>query len=185
MTDRPTRTLGVTHPEWDDGPRRARSRKITYAVGSIVLTLLVASAVFDQLTEVDIWGVSGDRVRAAEDGYVLEVKYPSVTRPAIASPFEIFVTKEGGFGGPVDIAIDPEFLEMWDYQAFYPEPSGWRADPDMVVMTVEPTDLNVLRVFFDARIQPAQQSGVDAWVAVLDGAGDVIVRVDFSTRVLP
>lgn len=154
-------------------------------ITSIVLAFIVVSAAVDAFTPVELWGVSAGRVRDAEDGYVLEVKYPDVTRPAIATPFEIFVEKADGFGGPVDIAIDPQFLEMWDYQAFYPEPTGWRADPTRVVMTVEPTDSTVLRVFFDARIQPAQQSGVDGWVAVLDGAGDVIVRVDFSTRVLP
>ena len=38
---------------------------------------------------------------------------------------------------------------------------------------------------YDARIEPAAQSGRDGTVAVLDEDDGVLVQLDFTTRVLP
>jgi hypothetical protein len=181
----PTSTLGVTHAERDDGPRRIRSRRISYGVTTLALALLVTSAVVDNASEVDIWGVSTDHVDAAGDGYELDVRYATVTRPAMATPFDILIHRDGGFSGPVDVAVAPELLEIWDFQALYPAPSSEVATPDEVIFTFDPPDGEDLRIFLDARVQPAQQSGVTAFVAVLDGGGDRVVAVEFHIAVRP
>lgn len=185
MAEYPTATSGVVHPEHDDGPRRVLVRRIAYGVTSLLLTALVVSAILDAATEVDIWGVADDRVRAIGDGYVLEVEYAPVTRAALATPFAIVVRHPGGFDGPIDLAITSEYLEMWDFQALYPDPSGVVGDAERVVMTFDPPEGDVIRIFLDARIQPAQQSGRNGSVALLDELGAVVASVEFHTRVMP
>ena len=180
-----TRTFGVTHPDRGEGPHVVRTRRITYSLATALLVLLVASGVVDAATELDVWGVSSDTVEATGEGYALEVEYPTVTRPALATPFAIVVRHPGGFDGPVDLAIRSEWLGMWDYQALFPEPSEVTGEPGRVIMSFEPPDGDVLRIFLDARIQPAQQSGTDGSVTLLDDRGDDVVTVDFHTRVMP
>lgn len=156
-----------------------------YVVTAALLTMLVASAVVDRATEIDVWGVSADTATSRGGGYELEVRYPTVSRPALSTPFDIVVRRAGGFDGPVDVAVDADWFEMWDYQALQPNPSESTGDRTQLVFTFDPPDGDVLRVFFDGRIQPSQQSGTDGWVAILDDAGDVVTRVSFSTTVLP
>jgi hypothetical protein len=180
-----TGTLDVTHPERDSGPMRVSARRLAYVVTTMLLCAIVGSAVLDGASEIDVWGESAETVADTGNGYVLEVRYPNVTRPALASPFDIVVRHRGGFDGPVEIAIDPDWIEIWDYQALYPEPSEATGEPGRLLLTFEPPDGEVLRIFFDARIQPAQQSARDGWVEVLDDSGDVAARVEFTTRVLP
>lgn len=184
-SDYPTSTIVVVHPDRDDGPGRMRIHRVTYALSTVLLTLLVASAVLDNATEVDIWGESSDVATARGDGYVLEVQYPTVSRPAIATPFAIVVRHPDGFDGPIDLAIRAEWLEMWDFQALYPDPSATTGDGERVVMSFDPPEGDVLRVFLDARIQPSQQAGRDGWVTLLDEFGRAVATVDFHTRVMP
>jgi hypothetical protein len=174
----------LTHPTRDEGPDRVRNRRITYVVGSLVLTAIVVLAVTDYLGWTRMWGVSSGRVSSTGDGYQLTVRYPDVTRPALASPFQITVEHAGGFDGPVDIAVSTDFLEMWDANAWYPDPSSSHADDEQVVMEFDPPSGDVLVVTFDARIQPSQQSGHDGEVAVLEDDAPV-ASVRFHTRVLP
>lgn len=184
MTAFPTETLGATHPERDDGPRRFRNHRLTIAAFRLFLVLLVGSAVLDTATEVDVWGPSTDTVRASGGGYELSVRYPTVSRPALATPFDIVVRREGGFNGPVDIAIDPNWFEMWDFQALNPSPSEETAEPTRLIWTFEPPDGEVLRIFFDGRIQPAEQSGRGGYVAVLDD-GVAVAQVTFTSAIRP
>jgi hypothetical protein len=184
--DAQTRTDAVVHVDRDEGPVRLRNRRITYVVAVVVFTCVVGSAVIDSFTEIDVWGGESTDVAVASGGGVeLRVRYATVSRPALATPFDIFVRDEDGFDGPIHIAVAPAYVEMWDFQAWYPDPSESTATPDQIVYTFEPPDGTELRVFLDARIQPAEQSGRDGWVAVLDGDGARLARVDFSTRVLP
>ena len=185
MAEYPTRTTDVVHPDDPRSQRRVRVRRLAYGTTSLLLTALILSAVVDAATEIDVWGVADDRVTATGDGYELDVEYPTVTRPALATPFSIVVRHDGGFDGPVDLAIAGEWLEMWDFQALYPEPSEMTGDPERVVMSFDPPDGDVLRIFLDARIQPAQQSGRDGSVALLDELGNEVASVEFHTRVMP
>ncbi len=184
MTAYPTDTLGATHPDRDEGARRYRNHRWTYAVFRVFLVVLVGSAVLDTASEVDVWGPATDTVRASGGGYELAVRYPTVSRPALATPFDIVVRREGGFSGPLDIAIDPNWFEMWDFQSLNPHPSEETADPTRLIWTFEPPDGEVLRIFFDGRIQPAEQSGRSGYVAVLDD-GVAVAQVTFTSAVRP
>jgi hypothetical protein len=180
-----TETHGVVHPDRGDGPGYVARRRAGYLAFAAALTAVVGSAIVDGASEIDVWGVSSDRVTASGGGYDLEVTYPTVSRPALATPFAIVVHSDEGFSGEIDIALDPAWWEMWDYQALNPEPTASTGEPGRLVLTFDTPDGEDLRIFFDGRIQPAQQSGRSGWVAVLDGRGNVAVQVDFETAVRP
>lgn len=182
----PTRTDGVTHPHSDEGRPHLRRRRATYVVTAVLLGGLVASAVVDQLTEVDVWGVSTDRRAAAGGGYELEVRYPTVTRPGLGTPLAFTVTATAGtFDGPVTVAVDAGWVELLDLNSVLPEPGGWTRDTERLVLTFDPPDGGVLDVSLDARAEPALQPGTGGSVAVLDPSGATAVEVAFSTVVLP
>jgi hypothetical protein len=174
----------LTHPARDDGPKQMRVRRVSYLVGTILFTAIVATAVTDRLGWTEATGVSAHTASAAHDGYDLEVRYPAVTRPAVASPFDIRVEHDGGFDEPIQIAVSWPWLEMWDENSWYPAPSSAYGDDGQYVMEFDPPPGDVLRVIYDARIQPTQQSGRDGFVSVLED--DIaVVTVPFHTRVMP
>lgn len=161
-----------------------RTRRIGYAAGAVTLTLLVAVAIAEMSGRVDAFGPGSAVVEESGGGYDLAVRYPTVTRGALATPFDIRIERAGGFDGPVEVALDWDWLEMWDENAFYPTPSSSWADEERLVMEFDPPDGEVLRIIYDARIQPSLQLGRDGSVAVLDD-GATVVAVDFHTKVRP
>lgn len=180
-----TRTDVITHPDRGDGPARVRNRRITYTTAALLLTALVVSALIDGFWEIRLWGPGSEWERDVGGGYELAVRYPTVSRPALATPFDVVIERPGGFTGPVDVAIASDWLEMWDFQSLYPSPTEETATPAAVIFTFDPPDGDVLRVFLDARIQPPQQSGADGFVAVLDDDGQPVAEVDFETEIRP
>ncbi len=179
MADRsPTSTL----PE---GPSTLTKRRAGYAITTAVLALVVLAAAADALPSVAILGVDSATTRASAAGIDLEVTYGEVTRPALATPFDIEVHQTGGFDGPVRVAVDQEYLRMWDENGLVPAPSAETVMGPWVVWEFDPPVGDVLRVTYDARIEPAAQEGRSGAVAVLDGDDRVITRVDFTTRVWP
>jgi hypothetical protein len=174
----PTSTL----PE---GPSTLRQRRIGYALTTIVLAAVIAAAVIDAIPSVAILGVDSQTTRASADGIDLAVTYGEVSRPALATPFDIEVHQEGGFDGPIRIAVDQEYLRMWDENGLVPAPSAETVMGPWVVWELDPPIGDTLLVSYDARIEPAAQEGRGGAVAVLDADDQVIVRVDFETRLWP
>ena len=169
----------------DDGTdAEIRRRRRRYGLTTAALSLLMALGVVDALGWIDAYGVDDDVVSAEGGGYELRVRYPSVSRPALASPFEIVVTRPEGFDVPVEVAVDRAYLEMWDENGLVPAPSTERSTGRWVVWEFEPPDGTTLTIWYDARIEPAVQSGRPGAVAVLDG-DEHVVAVEFDTRVLP
>lgn len=100
-----TDTTAVVHPDTDEGRSRLRNRRASSWLTFGLLLAVIASAAVDAISGVDIWGVDDERVTAtAASGAELVVRYPTVTRPALASPFEIVVERPGGFDGDVETA---------------------------------------------------------------------------------
>jgi hypothetical protein len=163
-----------------------RVRRLELAVGSVLLAGIVGLATADGVGVVELVGVDTATATASADGVTLAVRHPTVTRPALASPFEIVVTQEGGFGGgSVEVAVAVDYLTLWDLNGLYPQPDSETADGDRVLWTFEPPDGEQLRVVVDARIEPAAQDGERGRVAVLDEQGGEQVVVDIETRVRP
>lgn len=163
---------------------RRRSRNVT--IGSVVLAGAMAVAVLDGLGAVDAVGVDDVTVSDQRGPVSLEVRYPTVSRPGLASPLELTVRQEGGFDeDTVDVAISADYLLLWDLNGILPAPSAETADADRLIWTFDVLDGEVLTIRYEARIEPARQSGTGGRVAVLDGAGAEVVAVDLYTDIRP
>lgn len=174
-------TVVDLNPETD---RSLRNRRSLYALTTLTLSVVMGLGIVDAFGWFDAYGVDTDTVRAAGGGYTLEVDYPSVSRPALASPFEITVTRVGGFDGPVTVAVSRDYLKLWDENGLVPAPSAETTNGDWVEWEFDPPDVDVLTIYYDARIEPAVQRGRSGSVAVVDD-GRPVVQVEFRTRVRP
>ncbi|MET0728718.1 MAG: hypothetical protein ABWZ76_10530 [Acidimicrobiales bacterium] len=161
-----------------------RRRGLYYGLTTAFLSILMLLAVVGALAPVDTFGVSSERVGADGGGYELDVRYATVTRGGLATPFEIEVRRDDGFDGPVTIAVDRDYIKMWDENGLLPGPSSETTMGESLVWEFDPPIGDSLRFSFDARIEPAIQSGRTGRVAVLEDDAPV-VEVDFRTRVLP
>jgi len=168
-----------------DGPASLTPRRIGYALTTLLLAGLMALVAVDAVGSVAVFGVDSATVRAEGDGIELAVTYGEVSRPALATPFDIEVHQPGGFDGPVRIAVDQEYLRMWDENGLVPAPSAETVMGPWVVWEFDPPIGDTLLVTYDARIEPAAQQGRSGAVAVLDAHDAAIARVDFTTRLWP
>ena len=167
------------------GPSTLTKRRVGYAVTSVFLAGLMAIVALDAFEGNAFLGVDSTTERASADGLDLAVTYGVVSRPALATPFDIEVHRPGGFDGPVRIAVDQEYLRMWDENGLVPAPSAETVMGPWVVWEFDPPIGDTLLVSYDARIEPAAQNGRSGAVAVLDGSDDPIVQIDFTTRIWP
>lgn len=152
---------------------------------ALVLAVIMVIAVLDGVDVIDAVGVDDARVSARADDTTLEVRYPTVSRPALASPFEIIVTRQGGFEGQqIEVAVSTRFLMLWDVNGVIPSPAEESADSENTLWTFDPPDGDTLRIVYEARIEPAAQNGKTGRVAVLDDGAE-LVAVDFETRLRP
>jgi hypothetical protein len=181
---RPTTDQAI-HLDAADTASALRRRRLGYRLTAAVLTALVALAVVDAVAPFGIYGVQTDTVSATGAGITLDVRYGTVSRPALATPFDIEVTSPGGFDGPVTVAVRSTYLAMWDENGLDPSPSAETSDGESTLWTFEPPDGDILAISFDARIEPAAQNGEAGRVAVLDEDGAELAAVEFTTRVLP
>jgi hypothetical protein len=176
-------TFGVTHPGRHEGPRAVMLRRLAYGATSLALIVLAVLAVLDAVAPV--FGVdSAQESDRSTDGALLTVEYPELTRPALASPFAIEITRADGFDAPIEVAISRPWIEQWDENGFAPEPESSTGDPEWVVYEFEPPDGDTLRVFYDARLEPARQESIGGAVQ-LRSSGRPIAEVFFETRVRP
>ena len=175
---------GTNAPGVASTARILRNRRAFYGLTTAILTLIVAVALVGNATELASIGVRSARVGDAAGGYQLDVTYGSTSRAGLATPLVIEVRKEGGFDGPISVAVDHRYMELWDENGFYPTPSSETTMGDWLVWEFDPPTGDVLRFTYDGRISPAVQAGRDGLVAVLEQ--DVpVVSVEFHTRILP
>lgn len=167
--------------------RRVRARRSwLYRMTALALGTVVLAAVVDALGIYPVYGVDSRRIAARGGGYELDVRYATVSRPALATPFDIEVRRPGGFVGPVTVAVSSDYLSMWDENGLDPQPSRETATADLLLWEFEPpTQGDTLAISFDARIEPGAQQGKRGTVSVLDPGGSAFVAVSFRTRLRP
>ena len=159
-------------------------RRLTYAITTVALCLLLGIGVLDGLNLVDAYGPDDDHAVATGGGYELDVRYPTVSRPALATPFQIEVRRPGGFDGPVEVGLTAEYLSMWDENGLDPDPAGATTNGEWLVWEFDPPVGDTLSIDYDARIEPAAQRGEWGRVAVFED-GEPVVEVSFHTDVRP
>lgn len=171
-----------TVPDEATGGRGHRSR--LHLATTAALTLLLVVVGLDGLGLVDAFGPDQRTRTAAGAGYGLEVSAPTVTRPGLATSFEVRVRRDGGFDGPVEVAVSTELLALFDHQRLYPEPSAERTMGDLTVFELEPPTGEVVVLAFDWKAEPSRQRGGSGRVGVVDD-DEVVVHVPVSVRVWP
>ena len=164
----------------EDVPEAGSRRSLLWRrAGVVVLSLLVAAGLF---------GFFGDRLDVAEgdsgDSIHLTVTYPSVTRPGQDVPFEIEVTDPAGLDQEVTLALDADYLDIFETQAWYPAATDETRDGEWLYMTFATEGRTTMVIGFDAYIQPDQVRGREGRVAVVED--DVLGRpVTFKTTLFP
>lgn len=178
MPEGPTR-LPAAAAEVDPARlRRARAVRRGFVAG---LALFVALGTGGFL------GVRSRQVSAAAEGYQLTVRYASVSRPGLATPFTVEVTRSGGFPDGLVVAVTSSYLDGFDENGLDPAPVAEASDGARSIWTFGPSPGDTLAISFDARIEPGVQlTRLRGRVAVLEGrVGRPVVGVDLSTLVLP
>jgi len=166
---------------WDHVRRR---RRMLHRAVSGFLAAIMLIAVLDGADVVDLLGPDERHRTTSGGGFDLDVEYPSITRPALASVFRITVEREGGFDEPVQVAVSRTYLEAWDLNGILPAPAAETAEGRWIIWEFDPPPGDVLTVTYEARIEPGEQDDVPGHVAVMVEE-EPVATVDFVTRVRP
>lgn len=173
MADSATSTL----PEPPDLKRLQRARRVRRIFLS-ALFLFVALGLAGRM------GVRSADVEASADGYLMRVTYAAVTRPGLDTPFAIELRHAGGFSDEVTLAVQSDYLDMFDENGLDPDPSKSSSDDQFVYWTFDAPPGDVLRVSLDAITSPGEQWRRNGTVRLLD-QGRSVVGVSFRTWVMP
>lgn len=130
-------------------------------------------------------GVRSGTASASAGGYELEVTYPRITRSGLAVPFAIRVRHAGGFDGPIEIAQNLDYFDLFDANGAHPEPESTASDGERLVFEfTPPDDGEVFEVRFDTRTGPNVHWGKRGETSVIVN-GRAVVSVDYRTIVAP
>jgi hypothetical protein len=134
------------------------------------------------------YGVRHREVTGVGGGYELTVRFPTVTRPGLASVWSVEVRRTDGaeLEGPVTIATDAAYFELYDENGLDPDPASATSDGERLVWEVEPADgATAVTLDFDARIEPAVQLARKKGETSVLEDGEPVVTVTYTTNVLP
>jgi hypothetical protein len=179
----PLEEVDVQLPESTiDDEQSSRQTRTSVIVRRVVLAffllVLVAGAV-------GLLGVHSTTARSSEGPWTLELEYADLARGGLDVPWEVTVTRQGGFDGPITLAVDGAYFDIYETQAFHPQPSASQRDGSTMFLEFDPPLAGeTFVVAYDAYIQPGSQRGSTATIAVLDGEVQV-APLEFSTRLLP
>lgn len=161
---------------WGRLPRRVRWTR------RVALSLL---AVIVGLGATGLLGVRTATARESADGWTVEVHYPQIARAGLDIAWRVTVRHPGGFDGkPIVLAVSARYFDIFETQAFHPEPAKSTADGDLLYLEFDPPPGEVFAVDYDAYIQPASQIGRSARVQLMD-ADRVRLTVRYRTWLLP
>ncbi|USQ75041.1 hypothetical protein [Ornithinimicrobium cryptoxanthini] len=164
----------------EDVPEAGSRRSLLWRrTGVVALTLLVAGGLL---------GFFGDRQDVVEgdsgESIHLAVTYPSVSRPGQDVPFEIEVTDPAGLDQEVTLALDADYLDIYETQAWYPAATDETRDGEWLYLTFGTEGRTTMVIGFDAYIQPDQVRGREGRVAVVED-GVPGRPVTFKTTLFP
>lgn len=166
-----------TAPEEPDllRSRRARTVRRLFMLGLAAVVGLGAT---------NVLGVRSRSMTVSGGGYELTVTYGQVSRPGLATPWSLEIRHPGGFDGPVHVAVNGRYLDLFDENGLDPDPSSTTATADHVIWEFDPPPGDTLGVSFDARIEPGAQWGRTGETSVLVD-GRPVVTARYKTWLLP
>ncbi len=130
-------------------------------------------------------GVHESTVEKSGDGYLLRVRYAAVARAGLDVPWEVTVTKPGGFSGPIRLAVTGAYFDDFESQGFFPEPAGSTRDAHTLFLTFDPPPGDTFTLSYDAYVQPSSQRGGSAVIAVVGSDHHAVVSAHIDTTLLP
>lgn len=178
------RSEEIAHVEEGEWAHLVGRRKLLHRVVGSMLALVMVLAVLDGIDALNTLGPDEGRVAATGGGFELDVEYPSLTRPALASVFRIAVRRADGFDEPVQVAVAREYLEAWDLNGVLPGPAAETSLGTWIVWEFDPPPGDELLVTYESRIEPGEQTSVPGAVAVLV-EDEPVVEVRFTTVMRP
>jgi hypothetical protein len=147
-------------------------------VGIVIVGLLLL------VGAVGLMGVRTSTVSATgPEGTRVEVTYASISRPGLATPWDVVVERAGGFDGDVVVRTTSAYLASFDENGLDPDPAESTADATDTIWTFDPPDGDTLTVTFDARLEPGVQWRRRGTTTVEVGAERVTVT--YTTWVWP
>jgi hypothetical protein len=164
-----------------DEPSLERVRRARWArrVGATVLVLFVLAGAA---------GAFGTRTASASSeggGYAVRVVYPQISRPGHAVRFEVHLHHDGGFSDPIRVRMRSGYFDLFDENAFDPDPDSSTTDATYQYFEYTPPPGDDFLIKADTRVEPARQRGEAGAVSVLDSSGAAVVTVRFRTRIFP
>jgi hypothetical protein len=170
-----------TTPQRSD--RRALIRERRWRRG-----FFAALSIFLLLGVIGVFGARTSSSTTTGGAYTLHVPYPSVTRPGLATAFQIIVSRRDGapLTGPVTVAVPTDYLAMFDINAITPAPSAEISNGTAVEWEFDSPAARTerLTIDLDARTEPGAQWGRDGYVQILE-QNTSVAEVQFRTRVTP
>ena len=188
------------HPDHDSAPYRpsveldlstapaprpraslVRARRLRWVFAACLTAFLVVGMLGG-------YGVRHREVTAVGGGYELTVRFATVTRPGLASVWSAEVRRTDGaaLDGPVTIATDAAYFELFDENGLDPDPSSATTDGERLIWEVEPAEGATSVVLdFDARIEPAVQLTRKKGETSVLVDDEPVVAVTYHTNVLP
>ncbi|MBN2622320.1 MAG: hypothetical protein JXA83_03070 [Acidimicrobiales bacterium] len=175
----PDATVVATAPERSDRRAVARERWFRWLFTAGLVVFLV-------LALVGVFGVRTATATGAGGGYDVEVRYSRVTRPGLASPFEVRVSRtDGSWPATVQVTVSSDYLDMFDENALRPRPSSETLTDGAALWEIAPPPAGEpLVIALDARVEPGTTWRRDGTVQVLEG-GQSVAEVRISTWVVP
>ncbi len=132
----------------------------------------------------NLLGVRMATVSQEAGGYELLVRYPIIGRPGLGMSWQIEVTRQGGFDGPVELAVDSRYFAIFDENGLDPSPDSETPAGDMVIWMFDQPEGDRLVVDFDARFAPTWSLTEEGRVELRDG-DEVLAAVGFRTWIMP
>ncbi len=142
---------------------------------------------FLALGMLNVYGVRIREVTATGAGYEVTVRYATVSRPGLATPWSVKVSRRSGFPQGITLAVTSAYFDGFDENGLDPSPQEETADGERSIWRFGPSSGETLSVSFDARIEPGVQlTRLKGSVSVLAApGGPPALTVHFSTVVLP
>ena len=132
-----------------------------------------------------VFGVRTATKKATGGGYEIEVRYARVARPGLSVPWSVTIRRPGGFEGPLVLTTTSQYFDLFDENAFEPEPESVTTDGERVIWQFTPPEQgDTLEVSLDTRVGPNVQWGSSATTAVLEN-GEPVVEVEYRTWIAP
>ena len=157
---------------------KLRRYRAARRVGLVAIGLIVLLGIGNLL------GPRASTAAVSDEGVELAVTYARVTRSGLATPWSVQVRSSAGFSRPITLTTSARYFERFDFNQWYPEPASTTMRGDLLVLTFEPPEGDVLRVDFDGRASPTFGLG-SATTTALETQGMPPLSVEYRTVVMP